>query len=137
MNINEAREYLYSLVGTPYLLGSADPMRGLDCYTLIKLFALKMGVELPDLQYSEDWASENPEFYSNGFKEYLKPVQPPFKTGDIILLRVYNAASHAGIILEDNKMIHATKINGVMISSVNNNFYKKRIVSAGRFKQWL
>lgn len=49
MNLNEAREYLYELVGTPYLLGSNDPARGLDCYTLIKLFALKMGIELPAL----------------------------------------------------------------------------------------
>lgn len=129
------KHWLQSLVGTPYLLGSRDIKRGVDCYTLLELFAAKNGVILPKIEYKDDWYKDGSNRYLNGFKERLNIINDnEFKTGDLILFRCSRrAANHAGIYFDDKKFIHATKTAGVVISRLDEH-WKKRLVIAGRLK---
>ena len=55
--------------------------------------------------------------------------------GDLVFFD-YNGkgVSHVGIYLNNNKYVHASASQGVVISDLENEFVKKRIVGAGRVR---
>ncbi|MDH5719306.1 MAG: NlpC/P60 family protein [Spirochaetia bacterium] len=58
------------------------------------------------------------------------------KPGDIIFLRLSdkkNSMLHAGIYLDDGDFLHANAKNGVLVSSINDAFYAKKIIKIIRY----
>jgi lipoprotein Spr len=57
------------------------------------------------------------------------------KEGDLVFFNIDSKnASHVGVYLQNNKFIHASSKKGVMISDLNEPYFKKYFMSAGRVK---
>lgn len=89
--VTAAKKYL----GTPYVFGSTDPAKGLDCSALVQRAFGDMGIKLPRLSGQQAQAGE--------------PVAnlAQAKAGDILAFD--KPVDHVAIYLGDNKMIAAPK----------------------------
>ncbi|HPB25091.1 MAG TPA: NlpC/P60 family protein, partial [Bacteroidales bacterium] len=55
------------------------------------------------------------------------------KAGDLVFFKIdNNKVSHVGIYLGGNKFIHATTQKGVIVNSLDEEYYKKYYYTAGR-----
>jgi len=89
--VASAKKYL----GTPYVFGSTDPGKGLDCSALVQRAYADLGVQLPRLAYQQAGAGKP--------VESLAAARP----GDILAFD--SPVDHVAIYLGDNKMIAAPK----------------------------
>ncbi|MEO6720896.1 MAG: C40 family peptidase [Ferruginibacter sp.] len=115
-----------SLLGVPYLYGSADPARGFDCSGFITYVFNHFNITVPRSSY---------EFEKIGRKVTMENC----KAGDIILFTgtdpLERTVGHIGIIcgFQDGKpsFVHSSsgKAQGVTITSMDNKFYQERFVS--------
>src|SRR5690348_16718716 len=111
--VDAAKKYL----GTPYVFGSTDPKRGLDCSSLVQRAYSDLGIKLPRLSHQQAKAGE--------------PVAnlAQAKPGDILAFD--SPVDHVAIYVGDNKMIAAPKPGDqVKIQSVYEKpTYIRRVVS--------
>jgi murein DD-endopeptidase / murein LD-carboxypeptidase len=108
--LNKAKSYL----GTPYKFGGMSKS-GIDCSGLIAKTMADVGLSLPhDAQELAKYGTIILD------RDDLQP-------GDIIFFtKTYKTSklvSHAGFVLEDGKMIHASSSKGVMITNIKNPYY--------------
>ena len=89
--VASAKKYL----GTPYIFGSTDPSKGLDCSALVQRAYSDLGVQLPRLAYQQATAGQP--------VESLAQARP----GDILAFD--SPVDHVAIYLGNNKMIAAPK----------------------------
>jgi cell wall-associated NlpC family hydrolase len=89
--VASAKKYL----GTPYVFGSTDPSKGLDCSALVQRAYKDLGVQLPRLSYEQAEAGQPVASLAEA------------KPGDILAFD--SPVDHVGIYLGDNKMIAAPK----------------------------
>ena len=110
-----------SMLGTPYKWGGMTPSEGFDCSGLVHYSYLQAGVELPRTSLQQ---------YKYSRSVRLKTLRP----GDLLFFDLNNErVSHVGIYLGDNRFVHAPRTGkDVMITSLNNQYWKQRLVSAGR-----
>lgn len=89
--VASAKKYL----GTPYVFGSTDPSKGLDCSALVQRAYQDLGISLPRTSYQQ--------------ADVGQPVASlaDARPGDI--LGFDSPVDHVGIYLGDNKMIAAPK----------------------------
>ncbi len=52
--------------------------------------------------------------------------------GDLVFFNTRGGVSHVGIYLANNKFVHASTSSGVIISDLNETYYRKRFIGAGR-----
>lgn len=110
-----------SMLGMPYQYGGANPDEGFDCSGLVQYSYAQAGVQLPRTTQG---------LYRESNPVRLRRLRP----GDILFFKL-NAkrVSHVGIYLGDMRFIHAPKTGrDVSISSLNNRYWRSRLVSAGR-----
>lgn len=97
--------------GTPYRLGGTGS-EGIDCSALVQnIFADRFNLDLPRTtrhQVNEGAAVT---------RESLKP-------GDLVFFRP-PGSRHVGIYVGDERFLHASTSRGVMISSLNNVYWKR------------
>ena len=115
-----------SLLGVPYLYGSADPTKGFDCSGFITYVFNHFNITVPRSSY---------EFGEIGKKVTMENC----RLGDVILFTgtdpIERAVGHIGIICDFQNakpsFIHSTsgKAQGVTITSMDNKFYQERFVS--------
>jgi cell wall-associated NlpC family hydrolase len=86
-----AKKYL----GTPYVFGSTDPNRGLDCSALVQRAYRDLGIELPRTSREQARAGTAVDSLANA------------RPGDILAFD--SPVDHVAIYLGDNKMIAAPK----------------------------
>jgi len=121
-------EYAKTLTGTPYLYGSTDPSKGLDCSGFINAVSNHFGVKVP---------RSSVEFTNVG----TTIVSGEAKPGDLVLFTGTDpnkrVVGHIGIIIDNNdgnlKFIHSSsgKANGVTTSDLDG-YYQKRFVKVIR-----
>lgn len=120
----EIIEYAKSFQGTRYRFGGTTSA-GMDCSGLVCTVFEKEAIALPRI--SRDMATE-------GFPISLNQVEP----GDLIFFKTDNkrVINHVGLVVEtekgDIKFIHSTTQLGVIISSLEENYWKRAFVEARR-----
>ncbi len=65
-------------------------------------------------------------------KDIDKVNKKNLKEGDFVFFNISKKNSHVGIYLMNNKFVHASTSKGVMISSLDNPYYKKVYNKGGR-----
>ncbi|HRO47524.1 NlpC/P60 family protein [Agriterribacter sp.] len=113
-------KFIESWWGTPYRMGGAT-QRGVDCSAFTQtLISVIYGLQIPRT------ASEQKVFSAVIGEDELRE-------GDLVFFNTRGrGVSHVGIYLQDNKFVHAASSGGVMISSLNETYWHKRLISAGR-----
>ncbi|NEV94423.1 C40 family peptidase [Psychroflexus sp. YR1-1] len=123
--ISSIVSYSKTYLGTPYKYGGMNPS-GIDCSGLLHLSFLRYGIELPRTvkQLSKTGKSLN-----------FKHVD----VGDLVFFRTSKTSrkvNHVGLVVYRTKktvdFIHSSSSQGVMISSINNPYWRKNYVKSRR-----
>ncbi|MCS2147132.1 NlpC/P60 family protein [Scandinavium manionii] len=105
--------------GTRYHFGGASH-RGIDCSALMQaVFQGSMNMSLP---------RTTGEQINHGFHI----AQNELKPGDLVFFKTSKATRHVGVYVGNNEFIHASKIKGVTISSLANNYWQAHYETARR-----
>ena len=109
-----------SLLGTRYRLGGID-YSGIDCSAFVKRVFLSLNLPLPRTAREQFMVGEG-------------IPSDKLEKGDLLFFHTYaRFASHVGIYLGNDRMIHASSSGGkVIISSIRNSYYRSRYLGARR-----
>lgn len=119
--LKEAQSWL----GTSYRYGGND-RSGVDCSGFVtQVFNKALGIALPR-------TSRQQQEYCTDIKQ--SELQP----GDLVFFTVRGGQNvgHVGIYVGQGNMIHSSSSRGVIISSLNNNYYRTNYFSSGRVEPY-
>ena len=107
--------------GVDYHMGGVSKS-GIDCsgFTYVT-FRSKLGVELPRTTAQQ-------------VQEGTPVSQSELKPGDLVFFKTRWKVRHVGIFLENKKFLHASTSKGVMISSLDNVYWKSKYWQAKRIR---
>ena len=114
---------LYSLIdnwwGTPYRLGGTT-QHGIDCSAFVQ--TLMLGVFSMQLPRT---AREQKQLAA-----WIPTTD--LREGDLVFFNTRGGVSHVGVYLHNNKFVHASTSGGVMISDLNETYWSRKFLGAGR-----
>lgn len=89
------------LEGRPFVLGYAD------CWSLIREWHKRQGIELRNYSVDRHWWEQGENLYAdNWYAEGFREVREP-RPGDMVMMQVQSdVINHAGILLEGNMLLH-------------------------------
>ncbi|GFO54269.1 peptidoglycan-binding protein LysM [Geomonas sp. Red276] len=119
--VSELKKSAYGFLGTRYRFGGTSRISGIDCSGFVQKVFRELEVSLP--------RTAREQF------EVGSAVAPgDLQKGDLVFFSTYASyASHVGIYLGNNKMIHASsRDRRVVISPVNTPYYRSRYLGAKR-----
>ena len=112
-------EYITQWWAVPYRIGGTG-MNGIDCSAFVKGITTEaFSINLPRT------SREQADYSSTISKEELRE-------GDLVFFNTGGGISHVGMYLSNNKFVHASTSMGVVISDLNETYWNKRFVKAGR-----
>jgi len=113
-------QFVYDWLGTPYRLGG-DTEKGIDCSG----FAF----QLYDKVFNTVIGNNSRNIFS-----MVNPVnKEELKEGDLVFFKINSRAiSHVGVYLGNDKFAHASSSKGVMISNLNEAYWKRYYYKGGR-----
>ncbi len=117
--VDEIKEYL----GTPYRKGGTT-RKGMDCSGFARtVYERLLGLELPH--------SSSDQFQSSELQK-IKPRE--LQAGDLVFFanKKKKRINHVGVYLADGQFIHASSSEGIIVSSLNESYWKKRFVGSKR-----
>jgi cell wall-associated NlpC family hydrolase len=124
INDNKLLELIESWYGTKYRFGG-DSRQGVDCSGFTRAF---MGA-----YYDVELSRRSEDQYLQCTRIKKKKL----RQGDLVFFKTRGAKggiSHVGVYLCNNKFVHAATSSGVMISDLDEDYYKTRFVGGGRIK---
>jgi lipoprotein Spr len=113
--------FLEEWYGAPYLYGGADK-KGIDCSAFTCL--------LMDTVFNVTL----PRTAKNQFNSSTKIKTQDLSLGDLVFFNTTGGISHVGVYLANNKFVHASASSGVMISGLDEEYFKRRYLGAARVK---
>lgn len=115
-------DYVDQWWGVPYRIGGTSKS-GIDCSGFVRgLVAETYGLELP--RSSREQA------------QFCKRIEKSqVKEGDLVFFSSGRHISHVGMYLRNNKFVHASTSMGVVISDLDEPYWKRKYAYAGRFTQ--
>ncbi|GAB5398999.1 MAG: hypothetical protein Aureis2KO_05840 [Aureisphaera sp.] len=123
--ISKVVNHAQTFKGTRYKFGGTDK-RGMDCSGLVYTSYKSENIELP--RVSRDMAKK-------GIRIKLKEVQK----GDLVFFKTNknrNVINHVGLVVEsrsgDIQFIHSTSSRGVIVSSLDEKYWKNAFVEVRR-----
>jgi lipoprotein Spr len=112
-------EYITQWWAVPYRIGG-NGMNGIDCSAFVKGITTEaFSINLPRT------SREQADYSTTILKEELIE-------GDLVFFNTGGGISHVGMYLNNNKFVHASTSMGVVISDLNETYWNKRFVKAGR-----
>ena len=114
-------DFMNNWLGVKYVFGG-DSKRGIDCSAFVRrLYSSVYNKKLPRTCYYQ-------------YKMVKKVTKDSLTIGDLIFFRVSGGSGwHVGIFIGDNNFLHASgRGRCVMVSSLEEDFYKKVYLSGGR-----
>ena len=114
-------DYMHQWYSVPYRIGGTSK-EGIDCSAFVQgIVGDAFGVQLPRT------AREQALFCSEIEKKDLQE-------GDLVFFNTTGGISHVGLYINNNKFIHASTSMGVVISDLDEPYWQRRFVKAGRTK---
>lgn len=111
-------EYKY-WSGIQHKLGGNDKS-GVDCSGLVKVFYKKLfNIDLPRTAKTMS-------------REGVPVSRGDLRSGDLVFFRLSDYSYHVGIYLKNGEFLHSTKIKGVTISSVGQDYWRRSYWTARR-----
>ena len=109
------------LIGTPYQFGGADAA-GFDCSGLAVYVHEGVGLEIPRTAADQSRAA-------------LPVARADLQPGDLVFFRIIaHRVDHVGIYAGGDRFVHAPRRGEVVsYASLNDPYFAKRLVGAGRF----
>ncbi|WP_168395085.1 bifunctional murein DD-endopeptidase/murein LD-carboxypeptidase [Erwinia amylovora] len=105
--------------GVRYRLGGTSK-RGIDCSAFVQTtFREQFSLELPRSTYQQEDTGRSIQ------RSKLRP-------GDLVMFRAGSTGCHVGIYLSNDNFVHASTSSGVMISNLNDSYWKSRYREARR-----
>ncbi len=99
--------------GTPYKYGGTS-LKGIDCSSLMQIL------------YRDAFSLKIPRTTANQAKIGYQIKKNSSREGDLVFFKTGYNTRHSGIIVEKGKFIHTSTKYGVMISSLNNPYWKSK-----------
>ncbi|MEA3369944.1 MAG: NlpC/P60 family protein [Campylobacterota bacterium] len=98
---------------TPYKYGGTS-LRGVDCSSLMQIiYRDAFGVKIP---------RTTKEQAKIGYQVKKKSA----REGDLVFFKTGRSTRHSGILISNGKFIHSSTKHGVIISSLNNPYWKSK-----------
>ena len=111
---------IYEWLGTPYRY-SGDCKEGVDCSGFVCML------------YNESFGIKLAQTSADIFKETKPLKKSALKEGDLVFFKIKKKRiSHVGVYVGNNKFVHASVQNGVIISDLDEAYYKKYFYKGGR-----
>lgn len=122
-NANEIIKTAQKYLGVPHCMGGTT-MRCLDCSGLLAVVFAKNGINLP--HNSQEQARYGRKI--DAMDELIK--------GDLVFFirsyKTHSLITHSGIYLGNKKFIHTSSKNGVIITSLNDPWWKEKYIFGTR-----
>lgn len=117
---DEVMTKIIELINTPYLWGGTTT-NGIDCSAFVQtVFIRALGIELPRTSIMQSTAGEE-----------VKREELQF--GDLVFFNTMGRRiSHVGIYVGEGCFAHSSSSGGVKVSSLNEDYYNSRFVTARR-----
>jgi lipoprotein Spr len=107
--------------GTPYHYGGND-RSGIDCSSFSgRLYSSQFNVQLPRTAREQFGVCE-------------KVSSAELQQGDLVFFNTRGGVSHVGVYLGNQYFVHSSTRNGVIISSLTEDYYSKTFIGGGRYK---
>jgi len=120
---NSLYRFIEDWYGTPYKYGGCKKS-GVDCSCFTNI--------LYEEVYHKQLIGNAADIYKSTNKISLRRA----KEGDLVFFKInVSYVSHVGVLLRNDYFVHASTSKGVMVSNLNEAYYKKYFHSAGRFTQ--
>lgn len=115
-------QFVCDWYGVPYKYGGCDKS-GTDCSCLT------------DNLYTTVYHKKLPRSATEMAKNCEKVASASVKEGDLVFFKINSKdVSHVGVVLRNNKFVHASTSRGVVISDINESYYRKYFYCYGKMK---
>jgi hypothetical protein len=112
-------QYIDDWYATRYRYGGSSK-KGVDCSAFTSsLLSEVFGASVPRTCREQYHATE-------------RITRAALQEGDLVFFSIKKGISHVGVYLKNNKFVHASSSHGVMISDLQESYFARRFVGAGR-----
>lgn len=123
MQDHQFLSFLEQWYGTPYRMGGSDTT-GIDCSGFVQQYM------------SYRYRLNLPRTSRNMYEACRRVPVDAMQEGDLVFFHIQRrrVVSHVGVYLGNNKFVHASTKYGVVISDLNDPYYREHFAGAGSFR---
>ena len=126
-----------SLIGLPFKNFGTNPKEGFDCYGLVVYVYKKFfNIEIPNYNHNliNAFNSEDIHKVIEEERKNWKRLKIPKKPALVLIKNHPIYINHIGVYIGEDRFIHALDKVGVIMSSINDKYWKRKIVG---FLKWI